>query len=36
MTALKRGWLSIDDANPTGRNGVGTPGALTGHGDRNR
>ena len=23
VTALKRGWLSIDDTNPTGRNGVG-------------
>ena len=25
VTALKRGWLSIDDTNPTGRNGVGVP-----------
>jgi ATP/maltotriose-dependent transcriptional regulator MalT len=23
VTALKRGWLSIDDSNPVGRNGVG-------------
>lgn len=24
VTALKRGWLSIDDTNPTGRNGAGS------------
>src|SRR5215204_5826533 len=36
VTALKRGWLSIDDANPTGRNGASVPGAAAGHGEPRR
>ncbi|HRA48730.1 MAG TPA: LuxR C-terminal-related transcriptional regulator, partial [Thermomicrobiales bacterium] len=31
VTALKRGWLSIDDAQPSARNGSSVPA-----GDRNR
>jgi len=34
VTALKRGWLSIDDTNPIGRNGV--PGAVAGVGEPRR
>jgi len=34
VTALKRGWLSFDDSNPSGRNGVGIPTTLTSQGDR--
>jgi DNA-binding NarL/FixJ family response regulator len=36
VTALKRGWLSIDDTNPQGRNGAVVSGSLSGLGDRNR
>jgi DNA-binding NarL/FixJ family response regulator len=36
VTALKRGWLSIDDSVPTGRNGSSGPVSLTVIGDRNR
>ena len=36
VTALKRGWLSIDDANPQGRNGANVSGVPAGFGEGRR